>query len=259
MKKYVSICSLILSVLFLFSCSVTHRQTSTTTQNEYGGIIECPVHSMDYHSFDDVFIQYVGSDAFNEWLDEQTESGSQDDCLFGFGFPDFIEDFDITEETYYSLFEDTMSSYMYDHPAELLFDGTHEEVEAYYRDIEACSIRLEQKQCIMELKQALAEKADAIIPNIRTISIGELRSVSGLTESEFQTVVQNINSTKSYINISADNIDSVVSEKDMLFVNISEITISPEVSNINILPDVEEVVEPDVEAVIEPDVEVVIP
>ena len=45
----------------------------------------------------------------------------------------------------------------------------------------------------------------------------------------------------------------------MLFVNISEITISPEVSNINILPDVEEVVEPDVEAVIEPDVEVVIP
>ena len=54
-------------------------------------------------------------------------------------------------------------------------------------------------------------------------------------------------------------IDSVVSEKDMLFVNISEITISPEVSNINILPDVEEVVEPDVEAVIEPDVEVVIP
>ena len=99
----------------------------------------------------------------------------------------------------------------------------------------------------------------AIIPNIRTISIGELRSVSGLTESEFQTVVQNINSTKSYINISADNIDSVVSEKDMLFVNISEITISPEVSNINILPDVEEVVEPDVEAVIEPDVEVVIP
>ena len=41
--------------------------------------------------------------------------------------------------------------------------------------------------------------------------------------------------------------------------DISEITISPEVSNINILPDVEEVVEPDVEAVIEPDVEVVIP
>ena len=85
------------------------------------------------------------------------------------------------------------------------------------------------------------------------------QTVNHITESEFQTVVQNINSTKSYINISADNIDSVVSEKDMLFVNISEITISPEVSNINILPDVEEVVEPDVEAVIEPDVEVVIP
>lgn len=247
MKKFLS---LLFITIFLYSCSFVPPSDPLSNNNELGGIIECPVHSIDYHSFDDVFIQYVGDEVFYEWIRSQEENESDDDCLFGYGFPDFIKHFGITEETYYRLFEDTISSYMYDHPAELLFHGTEEEIETYYRDLEANKVRIEEKLCVLELKQALVDKAVRKIDNIRTAKVAELYNASSLSEDELLAIIQNINRTKLYVNISPEKTIEAKSESD-IFVEAPNTNSSVD----NIIRGASEVIEwgePDVEVVIEP-------
>ncbi len=183
--------------------------------SEYIGQIECLVHSMDYHSYPDVFIEYVGSDAFNEWL--QSREKRYEDCAFNDGFPYFIRDFGITEETYYQLHEDTISAYRYDHPAELIFHGTEEEIEAYYRDLEGNRVRSLKNQYIDEFKHFLAEKADSEIENLRTTSIEEIYRATSMTEDELSDFIRDFNSRGDghRYHISMDLIFTAESELDI--------------------------------------------
>lgn len=162
----------------------------------YGGIVECPIHSIDYHSFDSAFIEYVGEEAFNAWIDAQTDKLGTGECLFGYGFPDFLEAFSISEEVYKELYEDAFAYYMYDHPdAELMYHGTKEEIEAWYRKGEDNAIRLEEKQCLMEYEQALAELPDTI----STDTISE----------ELEQIINKINNGKQYVHIVVDENNNV--------------------------------------------------
>lgn len=162
----------------------------------YGGIVECPIHSIDYHSFDSAFIEYVGEEAFSAWIDAQTDKLGTGECLFGYGFPDFLEAFSISEEVYKELYEDSFAYYMYDHPdAELMYHGTKEEIEAWYCKGEDNAIRLEEKQCLMEYEQALAELSSTISTD--TIS-------SDMISEEIEQIVEKINNGKQYVHIVLD-------------------------------------------------------
>ncbi len=241
MKKQVIL--LLISIFYLFSCSASPHSDALSQKNDFGGIVECPVHSIDYHAFDDALIQYVGSDAFDEWLHIQEEKGSNDDCLFGYGFPDFIKDFQISEDTYYSLFEDTISYYMYDHPTELLFHGTEDEIEAYYRDLENNRLRLAKKQCIFELKEALVRNSGNKIDNLRDVSIEELYLASSLSENELADIIKSINAPKQYVQIAEDLIFTAKSENDM-FIEIPASARQPKLATEDPETDFEMVVEP---------------
>lgn len=109
----------------------------------YGGIVECPIHSIDYHSFDSAFIKYVGEDAFSAWIDAQTDKL-----------------------------------------------GTKEEIEAWYQKGEDNAIRQEEKQCLMEYEQALAELSSTI-------------------SEEIEQIVEKINNGKQYVHIVLDEGNAV--------------------------------------------------
>lgn len=189
----------------------------------YGGIVECPIHSIDYHSIDSAFIEYVGEEAFSAWIDAQTDKLGTGECLFGYGFPDFLEAFSISEEVYKELYEDAFAYYMYDHPdAELMYHGTKEEIEAWYRKGEDNAIRLEEKQCLMEYEQALAELSSTI----STDTISE----------EIEQIVEKINNGKQYVHIVLDEGNAVsvmritdVSEEIEIAVANTEETEPPDV------------------------------
>lgn len=184
----------------------------------YGGIVECPI-----HSFDSAFIEYVGEEAFSAWIDAQTDTLGTGECLFGYGFPDFLEAFSISEEVYKELYEDAFAYYMYDHPdAELMYHGTKEEIEAWYRKGEDNAIRLEEKQCLMEYEQALAELSSTI----STDTISE----------EIEQIVEKINNGKQYVHIVLDEGNAVsvmritdVSEEIEIAVANTEETEPPDV------------------------------
>lgn len=206
------ILALVLLSLVLCACSkdtvpdTMQVEPDTVGENEiqeetepvsYGGIVECPIHSIDYHSFDSAFIEYVGEDAFSAWIDTQTDKLGTGECLFGYGFPDFLEAFSISEEVYKELYEDAFAYYMYDHPdAELMYHGTEEEIEAWYRKGEDNAIRLEEKQCLMEYEQALAELSD-------TISSDAISSDT-ISEAEIEQIIKKINNGKQYVHIVVD-------------------------------------------------------
>ncbi len=195
--------------------------------SELGSVGGCTVHTPDFHTIRYVFVEYVGMEAFNEWKENHNKiqmpsyaENGEDYCPYMFNFPDFIKDFSITEEIYYQLHEDTMSYYAYDHPAALIFHGTEEEIEAWYRDFEGSRIRMAKKEYIQELKRALASRAEREIENLRTAAFEELYRAAALTEDELSDILRGIHSTKYSFPVHID--------KDLIFTATSEFDIFAE-------------------------------
>ena len=111
-------------------------------ENLFHGEVLTEVHLMDYHTFAGYYIDYVGQENFNKWI-EQSDVVNYDERgnpIFenGCSVPkctiyEFIKYFGISREEFYDLWYYSRVYYLWDHDPDLLFSDDIELIDKYYR------------------------------------------------------------------------------------------------------------------------------
>lgn len=111
--------------------SQTVPESSTSSEEGVGGITICYTHTFTYHSIEAPLINYVGFDAFNEWLDSLgrnfNEWNFRDNC----NIVAFVEHFQIPKETFISLTREGVSEdFLEEHDG--ITEYSLEQIDAIY-------------------------------------------------------------------------------------------------------------------------------
>lgn len=160
----------------------------------------CEVHGFDYHSYSGELIDYVGNDAFMDWIEANDSPPGRDGCPFGGNVYRFIHEFDIPR----AVFEDRLYRWGFwntDYPVDLLYGADAEAVDAYYRDYEAREDWLEKKVSHMEIRLNLldlAEDTEAYRPfydkyvvdnRIQPYSVADFVRVTGIGKEDLRALL----------------------------------------------------------------------
>lgn len=97
----------------------------------------CTVHSESYHGFPYELMQYVGLEKAYDWIEkgEDDSKGYNDrGCPWKGNIYGFIHDLDIPKDVFVKWYNETDRYYFRDYDIDLLYDGSAEENDAYYRD-----------------------------------------------------------------------------------------------------------------------------
>lgn len=150
--------------------------TADTTENTYsanGGTSGmCKVHSDIYHSFPHTLMEYVGLDEAYNWIEKGEEaSKGYDDrgCPWKGSIYEFIHEFNIPKDVFVKWYNETDRYYSDDYDIDLLYNGTAEENDAYYRDYS------ERENTVMAKRGAF----DQVKGYIFTTRMSELMKVLG--------------------------------------------------------------------------------
>ena len=96
---------------------------------------ECSVHGDDYHTVPAIFINYLGvQDDMNVWFSAK-DTPSEDGCLWpNKNIYEFIHRYNLPKSVFIEEYNAGRACGLHrDYPIDLLFDGTADEVEEYYR------------------------------------------------------------------------------------------------------------------------------
>lgn len=152
------------------------ENTADTTENTYsanGGTSGmCKVHSDIYHSFPHTLMEYVGLDEAYNWIEKGEEaSKGYDDrgCPWKGSIYEFIHEFNIPKDVFVKWYNETDRYYSDDYDIDLLYNGTAEENDAYYRDYS------ERENTVMAKRGAF----DQVKGYIFTTRMSELMKVLG--------------------------------------------------------------------------------
>lgn len=106
--------------------------TLTAPGDEYAYGSYCYVHGMAYHSYPSALTDALDRDAFNAWHEESQWHTRENGCPFPqSNIYEFIHHFNIPKSRFVELYnERTIDD---DYPIDLLYGGTAEAVDAYYR------------------------------------------------------------------------------------------------------------------------------
>ncbi|MBQ7940685.1 MAG: hypothetical protein IJ281_09975 [Clostridia bacterium] len=106
--------------------------TLTAPGDEYAYGSYCYVHGMAYHSYPSALTNALDRDAFNAWHEESQWHTRENGCPFPqSNIYEFIHHFNIPKSRFVELYnERTIDD---DYPIDLLYGGTAEAVDAYYR------------------------------------------------------------------------------------------------------------------------------
>ncbi len=106
--------------------------TLTAPGDEYAYGSYCYVHGMAYHSYPSALTDALDRDAFNAWQEEAQWHTRENGCPFPqSNIYEFIHHFNIPKSRFVELYnERTIDD---DYPIDLLYGGTAEAVDAYYR------------------------------------------------------------------------------------------------------------------------------
>ncbi len=240
MKKYIVV---FLAVLFLASCSNNihddflgdpdvmdgnvyvqenennNMQDDMNNNSGNGGSTGCQVHGIEYHSIPSSLVNYVGdSGAVAEWLASVTKNITDEGCpsstanIYG-----FIEYFKIPKNIFIELYnEQTMRC---DYPIDLLYSGTADEVDAYYRtfdsDKELEKIKWSNlNELKMDVVALICEKSGESL-NFRKHSIIELMKIAEISPKELLAIEANkvvANSSESILETAFNYDMSILSE-----------------------------------------------
>ena len=160
---------------------------SDSNQNS-GGSTGCQIHGVEYHAIPNSLVNYVGdSKLVSEWLVNVTENKSADGCpginasIYG-----FLVHFEVPKSIFIELYNN--QTMRYDYPIDLLYSGSAEEIDAYYRtvdeDKELEKIKWSNLNSLkMDLVALIRDKTGESL-NYRKHSVIELVSMSGLSEKE---------------------------------------------------------------------------
>ena len=161
----------------------------------------CEVHGFDYHSFDGELIDYVGNDAFMDWIEANDSVPGENGCPYGGNIYRFLHEFGIPQ----AVFENQLYSWSFwqtDCPVELLYGSDAETVDRYYRDFAEREDYLEKKISHMEIRHNLfwlAEETEAYRPfyekylvenRVQPYSIADFVRVTGIAKEELQALME---------------------------------------------------------------------
>jgi len=139
----------------------------------------CSVHSESYHSYPYELMKYVGLDKAYAWIEKgENESEGYNDrgCPWKDSIYSFIHDFDIPKDVFVKWYNETDRYYFYDYDIDLLFEGTAEENDVYYRDF------LERRNTVMAKRSTF----DQVKGYVFTVWMPEIFAVLGedITQSK---------------------------------------------------------------------------
>lgn len=161
----------------------------------------CEVHSIDYHSYDGELIDYVGNDAFMDWVRKTEPVPGPDGCLCSGNIYRFIHEFGIPQE----VFEDKLYRWGFwnsDYPVELLYGADAETADAYYRDYAAREAYLEKKVSHMEIRFGLLDLAKdtaeyrpfyekyVVDSRIQPFSVADFVRVTGIPKEDLRSLME---------------------------------------------------------------------
>ena len=214
MKKYLLTFFILLTIFSMYSCSndiqisedkiISQKENEDYSDiNELGDIIECPLHTISFHSINSRFIEYVGENEFYKWVNEMEEINdirTSNSCIYNISILSFIEHFKIEKDTFYDLYYNVLEYYNSDHSIDCLYSGDINKIDEYYSDKEISNLRLQTRELVYDLKSRLYNLIDEVYKNEnykdinrRLISIPELVAVSQITVEEFENILSNVN------------------------------------------------------------------
>ena len=123
--------------------SNTIKDEETNSQGaDVGGTGGCIIHSSGYHVFPDALIEYSGKEAFIEWENglrakDNYECDRSTECPYPeANIYEFINYFNYPKEEFIKMYNaDSSNYYNYQWDIDLLYSGTKEENDAYYREM----------------------------------------------------------------------------------------------------------------------------
>lgn len=95
----------------------------------------CTVHHINYHAYDQCLTHYVGYDVFWEWFNKYSISvaPSPNGCIYpNSNIYEFIRYFDVPQDVFVTFYNEFLTG---DYNIELLYNGTAEDNDLYYRSI----------------------------------------------------------------------------------------------------------------------------
>lgn len=158
----------------------------------------CEVHSIDYHSYDGELIDYVGNDAFMDWVNANDSVPGENGCPFGGNIYRFIHEFGIPQE----VFEDKLYRWGFwnsDYPVDLLYGADAEAVDAYYRNFADREDYLKKKVSHMEIRFGLLDLAEdtakyrpfyekyVVDSRIQPFSVADFVRVTGIAKEDLRS------------------------------------------------------------------------
>lgn len=162
-----------------------------------GGTQVCAVHHIDYHTYDSYLTDYVGYDSFREWFTQY--SIPVEDASGGCLYPksniyEFIHHFDISKDVLIKLYNEFSIT---DYNIELLYDGTAEENDQYYRSIsDAQRIEEIKMSNFKELKVAIRLNNIDAFPEIMNYDEYSLIEMMLITDTPLDFIYDRIERTK---------------------------------------------------------------
>lgn len=93
----------------------------------------CYIHSLEFHSFTDALIDYVGNDELMSWIEGGYARTSEiENCPFHCNIYNFIKEFEVPREVFEASYYGTADYYWDDHNIDLLYGDDMEAVNEYY-------------------------------------------------------------------------------------------------------------------------------
>lgn len=169
--------------------------------SENGGTGICTVHSDAYHGCPYELIEYAGAEEFYEWVEGiEKESEGYDDrgCMSELDIYEFIHKFEIPKDVFIKWYNESNYFYYRDYDIDLLFDGSAEENEEYYRN------HKEREENIMNPRTMF----DSLKDYIRTTRQKELKEILGEKYGSDMSIAEMIY----LLDISKDELISIIAE-----------------------------------------------
>ncbi len=190
------------------------ENTADTTENTYsanGGTGDCTVHSVAYHGFPYELTESVGEEKFDNWLEnckKKSEDYNDNGCIYSSNIYDFVHELNIPKETFVDFYNRSGYYYIRDYDIDLLYDGTAEENDAYYRDY------LERENTIMAKRGAFDQVKGYII----TTRFTELQQALGEKMSSFGNV--SLAEAVYVLNMPREELEAIIAKSKELVPNV---------------------------------------
>lgn len=148
----------------------------------------CSVHGDEYHTYPEALIKLVGESKFNEWKKEAEKTGTGDECSHGDeNIYNLIHALNVKKDDFIELYN-TDKSMIGDYPIDLLFDGSADEVDAYYRaSTAAVRAKAGARKTFVEMKEYIVKSKGLgdFIDNVMEFSLPEILLVTDFTAEDF--------------------------------------------------------------------------